>query len=130
MASLTQWTGVWVNSGGWWWTGSPGMLWSMGFKRVIRDWATELTDHLPMESKKAKLRIRVEWWLPGTQGWGYGKMYQGLRDGVMERVKGYKLPVLIWISSRNLIDVMIKAHNTVLHMWKMQSYCTLNYFTT
>ena len=48
-----------------------------------------------MESKKAKLRIRVEWWLPGTQGWGYGKMYQGLRDGVMERVKGYKLPVLI-----------------------------------
>ena len=26
MASLTQWTWVWVNSGSWWWTGSPGML--------------------------------------------------------------------------------------------------------
>ena len=23
MASLTQWTWVWVNSGSWWWTGSP-----------------------------------------------------------------------------------------------------------
>ena len=27
MASLTQWTCVWVDSGFWWWTGRPGMLW-------------------------------------------------------------------------------------------------------
>ena len=26
MASPTQWTWVWVNSGSWWWTGKPGML--------------------------------------------------------------------------------------------------------
>ena len=26
MASLTQWTWVWVSSGNWWWTGRPGML--------------------------------------------------------------------------------------------------------
>ena len=26
MASLTQWTWVWVNSWSWWWTGWPGML--------------------------------------------------------------------------------------------------------
>ena len=26
MASLTQWTWVWVNSGSWWWTGRPGVL--------------------------------------------------------------------------------------------------------
>ena len=26
MASLTQWTWVWVNSGSWWWTGKPGRL--------------------------------------------------------------------------------------------------------
>ena len=32
MASLTQWTWVWVNSGSWWWTGQPG---------VRCDWATE-----------------------------------------------------------------------------------------
>ena len=30
MASLTQWTWVWVNSGSWWWTGRPGVLQSMG----------------------------------------------------------------------------------------------------
>ena len=32
MASLTQWTWVWVSSGSWWWTGKPGILQSMGFK--------------------------------------------------------------------------------------------------
>ena len=42
MASPTQWTWVWVNSGSWWWTGRPGMLWSMGSQRVGHDWATEL----------------------------------------------------------------------------------------
>ena len=26
MASLTQWTWVWVNSGSWWWIGRPGVL--------------------------------------------------------------------------------------------------------
>ena len=42
MASLTQWTWVWVNSGSWWWTGRPGMLWFMGSQRVGHDWVTEL----------------------------------------------------------------------------------------
>ena len=42
MASQTQWTWVWFNSGSWWWTGRPGMLQSMGSQRVGHDWATEL----------------------------------------------------------------------------------------
>ena len=42
MASLTQWTWVWANSGRWWRTGKPGMLQSMGSQRVRHDWATEL----------------------------------------------------------------------------------------
>ena len=42
MASSTQWTWVWVNSGSWWWTGRPGELQSMGSQRAGHDWATEL----------------------------------------------------------------------------------------
>ena len=38
MASPTQWTWVWVNSGSWWWTGRAGVLQSMGLQRV---WGTE-----------------------------------------------------------------------------------------
>ena len=40
MASLTQWTWVWVGSRSWWWTGKPGILQSMGAQRVGHDWAT------------------------------------------------------------------------------------------
>ena len=42
MASLAWWTWVCVDSGSWWWTGRPGMLWFMGSKRVGHDWVTEL----------------------------------------------------------------------------------------
>ena len=27
VASPTQWTWIWVDSGSWWWTGRPGVLW-------------------------------------------------------------------------------------------------------
>ena len=42
MASSTRWTWVGVDSGGWWWTGRPGVLWFMGSQIVRHDWATEL----------------------------------------------------------------------------------------
>ena len=42
MASPTRWTWVWVNSGSWWWTGRPRVLWFMWLQRVGHDWVTEL----------------------------------------------------------------------------------------
>ena len=44
MASPTQWTWVWVDSGSWWWTERSGMLQSMGSQRVRHNWVTELTE--------------------------------------------------------------------------------------
>ena len=37
MTSLTQWTWVWASSGSWWWTGRPGVLQSVGSRRVGHD---------------------------------------------------------------------------------------------
>ena len=42
MASVTQWTWVWVDSRSWWWTGRPGMLRFTGSQRVRHDWPTQL----------------------------------------------------------------------------------------
>ena len=42
MASLTQWTWVWVSSRSRWWIGKPGVLQSVRLQRVRHDWATEL----------------------------------------------------------------------------------------
>ena len=41
MASPTQWTRVWANSGRWWRIGKPGVLQSMGLQRVGHDLATK-----------------------------------------------------------------------------------------
>ena len=47
MASPTQWTWVWVNSGSWWWTGRPGMLQSMGSQSRTRlSDSTDWTDSM------------------------------------------------------------------------------------
>ena len=59
MASRTQWTRVWVNSGSWWWTGRPGMLHSMMSQRVGHDWATELNWGCTTVSQSQILRIFI-----------------------------------------------------------------------
>ena len=46
MASPTQWTWVWVNSGSWWWTGRPDVLQSMASQKAGHNWATELSCEL------------------------------------------------------------------------------------
>ena len=38
-----RWTWAWASSGSLWWTGRPGVLQSMGSKRVGHNWATELS---------------------------------------------------------------------------------------
>ena len=57
MASLTQWTWVWVNSGSWWWTGRAGVLQSMGSQGVGHNWVTEL-----------KWFFKLKWWTCKHQG--------------------------------------------------------------
>ena len=49
MVSPIQQTWVWADPGGWWWTGKPGVLQSVGSQRVGHNWATELnrTNGLP-----------------------------------------------------------------------------------
>ena len=52
MASMTQWTWVWANSGREWRTGKPGMLLSMGSQRVGHNLVTK--QHCTYTSFKAQ----------------------------------------------------------------------------
>ena len=74
MASLTQRTWVWVDSGSCWWTGKPGVLQSMGLQRVGHDWVTKLNwlkpsmvlpldNSLMLSSRDPKSFPRIEIWL-------------------------------------------------------------------
>ena len=73
MASPTQWTWVWVNSGSLWWTGRPGVLRFMGVQRVGHDWVTELnwTERSLQEIRDTKGTVKDKDGLNKGQKW-YG----------------------------------------------------------
>ena len=60
MASLIQWTWTWVNSRRWWGAGRPGMLQSMGSKRVGHNLATD-SDNVERSSEAKK--VTPTFWL-------------------------------------------------------------------
>ena len=61
MASLTQWTWVWVGTRNWWWTGRPGVLQSMGSQRVRHDWVTEFKLCSPEPWVKLSMTLCISW---------------------------------------------------------------------
>ena len=60
MASATQWTWVWVDSGSWWWTGRPGVLWFMGLQKFGYVWVTELNLTAPWKERYDKPRQHIK----------------------------------------------------------------------
>ena len=74
MASPTQWTWVWVNSRSWWWTGTAGMLQSMGSQSFRHNWVTKLNCNL------------LCWW--------EGKLVQPLKKIIWRVLKKIKTELL------------------------------------
>ena len=68
IASLTRWSWVWVVSRGWWWTGKPGVLQSMGSQIVRHDSLTQLTDRVSLSLASMNvINLILEltiWWYP------------------------------------------------------------------
>ena len=63
MASPTQWTWVWANSGRWWKTGKSGMLQSMGSQRVGHHWATRYqSDNWGRRLKNYEKKKSTQYW--------------------------------------------------------------------
>ena len=107
MASLTQWTWVWVNSRRWWWTGRPGMLQFMGSQRVRHDWDTELNWIKPFSQVVyfswwslhlylLKLKIRIQFWAGFLHYWYAGTEVFCCDCGILSSIPGsiYWVPVL------------------------------------
>ena len=92
MASLTQWTWVWVNSRSWWWTGRPGVLQSMGSQRVGHNWATELN----WTNQNQKNKNWVTWFF---------KWAKDLNRHFFQR-RTYKWPTGIWKDDQLVIREM------------------------
>ena len=61
LASLTQWTWIWINSGSWWWTWGPVMLQSMESQIVGHDWVTELKWTNLVTTSPAVMKLLSTW---------------------------------------------------------------------
>ena len=61
MASLTQWTRVWVNSRSWWWMERPGVLQFMGLQRVGHNWMTELNWYIYKYKLMGNFCVITQW---------------------------------------------------------------------
>ena len=65
----------WVNSGSWWWTGRPGVLWLMGSQRVRHYWVTELNWTRPTwtspDGQNQNLHMDITKWSIPKSDWLY-----------------------------------------------------------
>ena len=89
MASLTQWTWVWVNSESWWWTGRPGVLQPMGsqsrtcWATALNWWSKQQCSH----GKKKGAGIPVSWLVPGNPGHTVGIWAKGVPCAVENKIQ-------------------------------------------
>ena len=95
MASPTEWTSVWVNSGSWWWTGRPDVLRFMGWQRVGHYWATELNWMAPHSSTFAR-KIQVE--VPGKLQYGVTRSWTWLKQLIMHDISLSKISAKLAVS--------------------------------
>ena len=133
MASLTQWTWIWVNSRSWWWTGRPGVLQSMGSQRVRHNWAIELN------------WSPVAYWAPTDLGsWSFSVLFFCLfmlfmRFSRQEYWSGLPFPspmdhvlselstmtCLSWVSLLGMADSFIELDKAVVHVIRLVSFLWL-----
>ena len=59
MASPTQWTWVWVDSGRWWWTGRPGVLLFIGSKELDMTERLNSTEYTSSEKQTKIIKICI-----------------------------------------------------------------------
>ena len=117
MASPTQWTWVWVNSGSSWWTVRPGMLQSMASQSVGHDWATELnwTELRQREvSHGGKCGcLRPAWRCPivPLSGSAVRRRGPGFKSSSPTRSKQY------WLSEHSLPIALIRRESEFLWGW-------------
>ena len=113
MASPTQWTWVWVNSGSWLWTGRPSVLWFMGSQRVAHDWATGLTNlckYNPIAYILFNLLLHL----------------QGLSS--LWPVMDFYCHMLLWMLQYSLIDLLFPTELHVFHLHRLVAYSCIPFW--
>ena len=93
VASLTWWIWVWVNSGSWWWTGRPGVLWFMGSQRVRHNWVTELNwTELNLSLRNLTYKKNPRFWYVACYLFSHSVVSDSLRRHGLQHIRLPCLP--------------------------------------
>ena len=124
MASPTQWTWVWVNSGSWWWTGRSGMLQFMGSQRIRHNWATELnwTDPWKKSYDQPRQNIKNQRYYfsnkgPASQSYGFSSSHVWMWE-LDYKAEHWRIDVFQLWWWRRLLRVPWTARRSNQSMWK------------
>ena len=116
MASLTQWTWIWVNSGSWWWTGKPG---------CCRPWSCKQSDMIE--------------WLNWTEAYLCVFLFRKLclylipkskEEDIFPQLKSlWNISLPLLLSSRSvLINKVATIHMWLLKIWDAATWTeTMNF---
>ena len=99
MASPTQRTWVWVDSGSWWWPGRPGVLQAMGSQSQTRlsDWTELMSDSLwPLLCKRYILFIIIIYYV--LYSWSIIDKYLCYVTNIHDYVFTYFTLISFWLS--------------------------------
>ena len=73
MASLTQWTWVWVSSGRWWRTGRPGVLQSMGSQSQTQQSSNISSMSCRHLTGRFSWKVEIFALMPSRTPWGWAR---------------------------------------------------------
>ena len=104
IASLTQWTWVWISSRNWWWTGKPGVLQSMGSLRVGHGWTTELNWYMCYSLKLCFMLYTS----------GSVLCYRGKIVGYYNERTVFDTHLNLKILSNTYLNMLFKKHDSIL----------------
>ena len=115
MPKLTHWTRDGARSG-WWWTGKPGLLQSMGLQSVGHDWATEQQHH--KQSPNATIPVGIFCLMAIKLGCKPGKAFHSplSRPTVLTLLSSLINFILLPLASR--LEVLFQAvHGPQQSLW-------------
>ena len=111
MASPSQWMWVWVNSGRWWWTGRPGVLWFMGLQSQTRwsNWTDWLTD----QSRRRKRSGSDPWVgrIPWRRAWQPTPVFLPGESNGQRSLEGYSPWGLKGLDTTEETNVPMHTHD-------------------
>ena len=117
MASLTQWTWVWVNSRRYWRTGKPGVLQSKGSPRLGHAWATEQHQQVIKATKENRGGYDAREWQVERKSPQAVRRWATWGPGRVSEAATASTRALNWVPAENVLGTVVLIFSRLECSW-------------